>query len=213
VGITQDESLRLVDPEHKVVGGDGQDVGHKTRVNEFTRSRRRLEDAGDLAAALVCVLLLLVAVRYADLDSNFATSIPLTSAIRQVLGLPAFDTPAGKDGKFILVAEKDNRQRLIAKTTLERCGYTVALADSGSQAIEFFRRAAPRVSLVLLDRSELRSSADSVVFELKRIRPDIRILVSQPGNEQLPWGVTGRVAKPLSAPPLTETVRKVLASN
>jgi hypothetical protein len=50
------------------------------------------------------------------------------------------------------------------------------------------------------------------VQQLRQIQPDVRILVSQPGDEQLPSGVT-RIAGPLSAPPLTEAVRKVLARN
>jgi len=213
MGSTQDVSLKLVDPERKIVGGDGHDSSI-SRTTSFKRTR--FKDPWDLAAAVVCVLLLLLAVRYADLDSNFATSMALTSAIRQTLGLPAFGsrTDNGKQGgKLILVAENNNGQRLIAKTTLERYGYAVALADSGSQAVALFRKDSPRVALVLLDRAELRSSVDTVVYELKKIRPDVPVVVFQPGNERLPWGVTARVAEPLSAPPLTETVRRVLASN
>jgi len=213
MGSIQDASLRLVDRERKVVGGDGHDFSQKSRRDYIQRSKK-FRDGWDLAAAVVCVMLLLLAVRYADLDSSFATSAALTSSIRQMLGLPAFGSHAGtQSGKLILVAENDNGQRLIAKTTLERYGYAVALADSGAQAVALFRTASPRVALVLLDRAELRSSFDTVVYELKRIRPDIRILVFQRGNERLPWGVAGSVAEPLSAPPLTETVRRVLASN
>jgi hypothetical protein len=209
----QDASLRLVDRERKVVGGDGHDFSQKGRTDYIQRSKR-FKDTWDLAAAAVCLMLLLLAVRYADLDSSFATSVALTSSVRQMLGLPAFGSHASKQGgKLILVAENDNGQRLIAKTTLERYGYGVALADSGSQAVDFFRKASPRVALVLLDRAELRSSVDTVVYELKRIRPDIRILVFQRGDERLPWGVAGSLAEPLSAQPLTETVRRVLGPN
>lgn len=216
MGSTQNVPLKLVDPERKVVGGDGHDFSHSTRTHYMKRSRKSLHDPWDLAAAVVCVLLLLVAFRYAYLDSNFATSMALTSAIRQTLGLPAFGSQTGsgtQEGKLILVVENDNGQRLIAKTTLERYGYAVALADSGSQAVALFRKASTRVALVLLDRAELRSSVDTVVYELKKIRPDVPILVFQRGNERLPWGVTAKVAEPLSAPPLSESVRRVLAAN
>ena len=213
--MTHGAPLSIVDPERKVVGGDGHDAVYRSLTLGFNRSQKTLRDSADLGMAFLFVLLLLVAARFADLDSNFATSMGLTSAIRQVLGLPA--TVSGvNDGtngeKFILVAEKDNARRLIAKTTLERYGYAVTLTDDSSQAVAIFRKAAPRVSLVLLDRAELRSSTGSVVRQFKRIRPDVRILVSQSGDEQLPSGVT-RIAGPLSAPPLTEAVRKVLASN
>ena len=213
--MTHGAPLSIVDPERKVVGGDGQDAGYRSLTYGYNRTQKSVRDAADLGIAFLFVFLLLCAARFADLDSNFATSMGLTSAIRQVLGLPATGSGVNdgtNGGKFILVAEKDNAQRLIAKTTLERYGYAVTLTDDSSQAVAIFRKAAPRVSLVLLDRAELRSSAGSVVRQLKRIRPDVRILVSQSGDEQLPSGVTG-IAGPLSAPPLTEAVRRVLASN
>lgn len=209
--MTHGAPLSIVDPERKVVGGDGQDAGYRSLTYGYNRSHKSVRDSADLGIAFLFVFLLLVAARFADLDTDFATSMRLTSVIRQALGLPV--TASGtNDGKFILVAEKDNGQRLIAKTTLERYGYAVTLADNGSQAVALFRKAAPRVSLVLLDQADLRSSTGSVVQQLKRIRPDVRILVSQSGDEQLPTGVT-RIAGPLSAPPLTETVRRILASN
>jgi CheY-like chemotaxis protein len=213
--MTHGAPLRIVDPERKVVGGDGQDAGYRSLTYGYNRSHKTLRDSADLGIAFLLVLLLLVAARFADLDTDFVTSVRLTSAIRHALGLPVTGTGINDGtggGKFILVAEKDNRQRLIAKTTLDRYGYAVTLTDDASQAVALFRKAAPRVSLVLLDRAELRSSTGSVVQQLKRIRPDVRILVSQSGDEQLPSGVT-RIAGPLSAPPLTEAVRRVLASN
>jgi CheY-like chemotaxis protein len=214
MGIRHDSLLGIEDAERKVVGGDGQNLSRRSLTYGYNRPQKSLRDAANLAIAILCALLLLVTARFAALDSNFATSVQMTAAIRQALGLPARSeaTDGTNGGKFILVAEKDNGQRLIAKTTLERCGYAVAFTDDGSEAVALFRKAAPRVSLVVLDRAQLRSSIESVVRELKEIRPDVRILVSQLSNEQLPAGVT-RILGPLSAPPLTETVRRVLASN
>jgi CheY-like chemotaxis protein len=214
MGIRHEAILVTEDAGRKVVGGDGQDLSHRSLTYGYDRPQKSLRDAANLGIAFLCALLLLVVAGFAALDNNFATSVQITSAIRHALGLPTgSEVNARTDsGEFILVAENDNAQRLIAKTTLERCGYTVALTDDGSQAVALFRQAAARVSLVLLNRAELRSSAASVVRQLKEIRPDVRILISQRGDEQLPSGVA-RIAGPLSAPPLTETVRRVLASN
>jgi CheY-like chemotaxis protein len=214
MGIRHEAILVTEDAGRKVVGGDGQDLSHRSLTYGYDRPRKSLRDTANLGIAFLCALLLLVVAGFAALDSNFATSSQMTSTIRHALGLPTGpEVNARTDsGEFILVAENDNAQRLIAKTTLERCGYTVALADDGSQAVALFRQAAARVSLVLLNRAELRSSAASVVRQLKEIRPDVRILISQRGDEQLPSGVT-RLVGPLSAQPLTEAVRRVLASN
>ena len=210
----EEVSLRLVDPQPKVVGGDGHDVS-RGRTYCVSRPQPSFKDAWDMASAILCALLLIVATWYADVDSNYATSIPLTSAIRQKLGLPEFGSHVNREtqGELVLVAASDESHRLIAKTALERYGYAVALADDGSQAVDLFRKTAPRVSLVLLDRAELQNSIDSVVYEIKRIRPNIRILVFQRDRKRLPWGVAASVAEPLSAQLLAETVRRVLTSN
>jgi CheY-like chemotaxis protein len=214
MGIRHDALFGIEDGGRKVVGGDGQDLSHRSLTYGYDHPHKSARDAANLCIAFLCALALLVAASFAALDSNFATSVQMTSAIRHALGLPTgSEANAGTNGgQFILVAENDNGQRLIAKTTLERYGYAVALTDDGSEVVALFRKAASRVSLVLLDRAELRSSTGSVVRQLKEIRPDVRILVSQRGDEQLPSGVT-RIAGPLSAAQLTETVRRVLASN
>jgi len=214
MGLRHEALLGIDDAERKVVGGDGQDLSRRSLTYGYDRPRKSVRDAANLALAILFALLLLVTASFAALDSNFATSAQMTSAIRQALGLPSGlgSNTRVDDTKFILIAEKDNAQRLVAKTTLERCGYSVVLTDDGSEAVALFRKAAQRVSLVLLDRAELRNSTVSVVRQLKEIRPDVRILVSQPGNEQPPSGVI-RILGPLSAAPLTETVRRVLASN
>ena len=213
--MTHGAPLSIVDPERKVVGGDGQDAAYRSLTLGFNRSQKSLRDSADLGMAFLFVFLLLVAARFADLDSDFASSMRLTSVMRQAIGLPAAASAVNdgtKGEKFILVAERDNGQRLIAKTTLERYGYAVRLTDDASQAVALFRKAAPHVSLVLLDREDLRSSTGSVIQQFKRIRPNVRILVFQSGDEQFPAGVT-RMTGPLSATPLTKIVRSVLASN
>jgi hypothetical protein len=215
MGIRHDATSRIEDAQPKVFGADGQQLSHRSLTYGYDRPKKSLRDAANLTIALLFVVLLLVAAGFADLDNNFTTSVWMTSTIRHAIGPPMAAAAAndGLDrGTFILVAEKDDGQRLIAKTTLERNGYTVALTDDGSEALALFRKTAPRVSLVLLDRAELRSSTGSVVQQLKTIRPDVRILVLQPGDERLPSGVTP-IARPLSASPLIETVRKVLTGN
>ncbi len=215
MGMRHDATSRIEGAELKVVGANGQQLSHRSLTYGYDRPKKSLRDAANLTIAVLFVVLLLVSAGFVDLDNNFATSVWMTSTIRHVLGLPAAAVEANPRldrGPFILIAEKDDGQRLIAKTTLERSGYTVALTDDGPEALALFRKTAPRVSLVLLDRAELRSSTGSVVQQLKTIRPDVRILVSQPGDERLPSGVT-RIARPLSAPPLIETVRRVLAGH
>jgi DNA-binding NtrC family response regulator len=109
--------------------------------------------------------------------------------------------------KTILVVESDERQRLIAKTALERYGYNVALVDDGSQALTLLRNGGGRVALVVLDT---RSSGAQTMQQLKGIRPSVPILVSEAAGEELQAGAAGRIERPFSALPLAEAVQHTL---
>ena len=169
MGTRRDALLGIEDCGRKVVGGDGQNLTSRSLTYGYDRPEKSWRDAANLGIAMLCALLFLVTASFATLDSNFATSVQMTAAIRQALGMQARSekTTGTQGGKFILVAEKDNGQRLIAKTALERCGYAVALTDDAPAAVALFRTAAPRVSLVVLDWAELRNSTMNVVRELK----------------------------------------------
>jgi DNA-binding NtrC family response regulator len=111
-----------------------------------------------------------------------------------------------------VVAESDENQRLIAKTTLERYGYAVALADNGAQAEAMLRKAGSRVALVVLDREALRNSARDTIQQLKSIQPNVRILMPQAAGEdsRAVSGAAAWLERPYSSIPLAEAVRKAL---
>jgi CheY-like chemotaxis protein len=161
-----------------------------------TIGRRKLSfrDYADVVVALVCMGAMAGSMYFAKLDSNYATSMRLTAAIQRALKIQGPAGTAIDTRRMILVVENDEGQRLIAKTTLERYGYNVALADDGVQAMGLFRKAPDRVSLVLL---EPRSGAP-MIRQFKSIRSDLPILVSE---------------RPFSATPLAEMVQKTLAPN
>jgi hypothetical protein len=168
--------------------------------------RRKPADTANLAFAVVCVMMLFAAFIFSELDSRPDVSSRMTSAIRGLMGrvVPVVARSDGygssaHSGRMILVAENDDRQRLIAKTTLERYGYDVALAENGPDAVAFFRKAERQVALVVLGSGEARRA--EIVQRLRAIRPDVRILDSRV------------VAKPFSAVSLAEAVRKSLGPN
>jgi len=182
--------------------------------------RRRPADIADLAFAVVCMMILFAAFIFSELDSRPDVSLRMTSAIRGLLGrfTRVEATPDGHGisvhaGRIILVAENDDRQRLIAKTTLERYGYDVALAENGPAAITFFRKSAYQVALVVLGPREPRRA--EVIQRLRAIRPDVRILEARaPGEgQQSESRVAGFVAIPFSAVSLAEAVRQTLGPN
>jgi CheY-like chemotaxis protein len=205
----------MIEAQPKAVGWAAQSIGEIQSGKHRSRSR---EDLAQLALSLICMVLLAGAIYFSELDSHYWTSMRMTSAIQRTLGIgrPVENGAAGAANarKIILVAESDNSQRLIAKTTLERYGYAVSLADNAPQTVALLRQGGPRVALVLLDVQTLRKSGEEVIRKLKNIRPNVHILVAKARGEEMPNGssAAGWIEKPFSALPLAEAVRTVLAS-
>jgi two-component system cell cycle sensor histidine kinase/response regulator CckA len=78
----------------------------------------------------------------------------------------------------VLVVDDDRSVREVAKRALESQGYTVLLADSGLAAIDVFRRHAAEIAVVILDLSMPKMGGDAALPELKRMRPEVRVVVS-----------------------------------
>jgi DNA-binding NtrC family response regulator len=150
-----------------------------------------------------------------ELDSVYRTNVRITSFVHHALGIrqPVDGGSAARARRVIVVAENDESQRLIAKTTLERYGYAVALADDGAQAEALLRKAGPLVALMVLDGEALRNSARDTVERLKSIQPDVRILMSKAVGAKFPAvsGAAELIERPFSSIPLAEAVRKALA--
>ncbi len=198
----------MIDAPRKAVFSGAQTIGQGREKRYAVRRKPSFKDYADVILALVCLAAMAGSMYFTKLDSNYATSTRITAAIQKALGSRPVGT-AVDTRKTILVVENDESQRLIATTTLERYGYRVALADDGAQAMDLFGKAPDRVSLVLVAP---RSGGEPMIRQIKSIRPDMPILVSEPAGEKLQAGATGRIERPFSAMPLAETVQKTLAS-
>jgi len=180
------------------------------------RRTRSPLDTGQMALALVMLAVLAGLIYVSELDSVYWTNMRITSFVQRTLGIHRpVDDGAARARRVIVVAESDENQRLIAKTTLERYGYAVALADNGKQAEALLRKAGSRVALVVLDREALRNSARDTILQLKSIQPSVQILMAQAAGKDSPKisGASGSIERPFSSVPLAEAVRNALAPN
>jgi len=113
---------------------------------------------------------------------------------------------------LILLVDDESVVRQVGKRVLERYGYQVLLAESGVDAIEKFRESTDRVSAVLLDMSMPGMNGLETLVELRKIRPDVRVLLSSGYTEteamRLLHGtpVAGFIQKPYT---LQQLARKV----
>jgi PAS domain S-box-containing protein len=136
---------------------------------------------------------------------------------RAALAMAARAPEAGLSGKgTVLVVDDEPVVRGMAEKVLERHGYTVLVADSGQAAINILRRHPGDIALVLLDLSMPYMNGEEVLPELRKIRPDLKVVVSSGYSEAETMAlfkgqqVSGFVQKPYTSKGLAEKVKVCL---
>lgn len=119
--------------------------------------------------------------------------------------------------ELVLIIDDEEIIRRTAKSMLERSGYTVVLAENGKEGVELFQVLCEKVSAVLLDMTMPVMNGEEAFSQLRRIRPDVKVILSSGYNEVeavrrfTGKGLAGFIQKPYSSISLTEKVRSVLA--
>lgn len=78
----------------------------------------------------------------------------------------------------VLVVDDEEIIRDVARNILEEFGYDVILAEDGLKALELFRQHAGEITAVLLDLTMPELDGAETFLELRRIRPDVRVILS-----------------------------------
>jgi signal transduction histidine kinase len=116
----------------------------------------------------------------------------------------------------ILVVDDEEDVRKMATKTLERHGFSVVTATDGRDAVEVFQSSGDMIDAVLLDVTMPHMDGEETSIELRRIRPDVKIILSSGYHEQHAIqqfdGQTGTVflQKPYRSKKLVEVVHAVL---
>jgi PAS domain S-box-containing protein len=105
-----------------------------------------------------------------------ATAAKRPAALPEVMAEPASGT--------ILLVDDEAAVREIGTRLLEQAGFRVVGAADGCQAIDYYREHADEVSCVLLDLTMPRMDGEETYRELKRIRDDVRVVLSSGFSEQ-----------------------------
>ena len=115
----------------------------------------------------------------------------------------------------VLVVDDDETVRRVARSILERHGFTVVTANDGVEAVEAVVESPERFSLVLLDMTMPRMSGDEAFLAIKAVRESVPVILSSGYSEQdavsrfAPAGLAGFVQKPFQ---VRELMDKVFAS-
>ena len=133
------------------------------------------------------------------------------------LAAPARVEPAASATRVgrVLIVDDEETVRTVARRVLESRGFPVRLADGGVSAIQMLREDPAAVDIVLLDMTMPDMSGAVTLEELRRIRPDLPVLLSSgyTQTDALPATMpvaSGFIQKPYRPAELVDAIRKAL---
>jgi PAS domain S-box-containing protein len=116
----------------------------------------------------------------------------------------------------ILVVDDEQLVLAVARSALERVGYDILVAESGNEALEIVERHARRIAAVILDMTMPGMSGEECFKQIKKIRPDMPVILST-GNSETETtsrlageAITGFLQKPYTAAQLAETIKSAM---
>ena len=142
--------------------------------------------------------------------------LPLIEKGEAPSAAPAVPLEVRGGTETILVAEDEASVRTLLSTILSDAGYDVILAEDGQDAIEKFTADPTRVSLVLMDMIMPRKSGREAFEEIRKLRPEVRVLFSSGYSPEFleSRGGTGKdlelLMKPVQPLDLLRKVREIL---
>ena len=122
----------------------------------------------------------------------------------------------GDGDETLLIVDDEEPVVRLAKTLLERHGYSVLTAVSGEEALEIYRGRGDQVDLVVLDLGMPGMGGEKCLAELIRLDPDVRVLVASgyaleaQAEDVLRAGAKAFVSKPYHLDELVRRARQVL---
>ncbi len=107
----------------------------------------------------------------------------------------------------------------VGKALLERLGYEVIVAESGTEAIELYEKENSKIDIVILDMIMPVMGGTETYKHLKKINPDLKVLFSsgynidEESSEILNLESNGFIQKPYKFEKLSRKIRSIIDSN
>jgi len=114
----------------------------------------------------------------------------------------------------VLVVDDEETVRTVARLMLKQLGYDVLLAENGLAALEVYREHRDAIDLVLLDMTMPHVDGTAAYTELRRINPDIKVILTSGYNESdsisrfSGKGLAGFIQKPYRPDELAMLLKK-----
>jgi PAS domain S-box-containing protein len=147
-----------------------------------------------------------------DEGTTFRIYFPRTEQAPAAVPSSAAERPVTNGGRTILLVDDEEAIRLLGKTILERKGYQVLTAGDGRETVEIFSRRKEEIDLVILDLTMPHLSGEEVLRQLRRIGPELKVIVSsgQRTNPSSSFRNVSFLPKPYRPDDLLRTVIEVL---
>jgi len=149
--------------------------------------------------------------------STFKILLPVANGAK-IPKQPAEKTSFDFKGQgTVLVIEDEETVRAIICRMLESIGYSVVQAENGLVGVEKFTKATSPFQFVLLDLTMPHMDGEAAFRELRRLKPDVRVILMSGYNEQdaisqfAGKGLAGFLQKPFKLEELRQLLKKLSA--
>lgn len=116
----------------------------------------------------------------------------------------------------ILVADDEEYILLLAKSILEKSGYTVITAEDGEDAVKKFIKYKDEITAILLDLVMPKKSGEQVYNEIKALKPEIKVLMTsgfkldERVSAAVRSGINGFIQKPYTLEKLSKAIHEII---
>ena len=153
---------------------------------------------------------------YSEKGEGTTVNIYLPATEKAAIEKPELREEVFMGTESILLVDDEEAIADIGRRLLERLGYRVILAGSGTEAVEIYRREQGRIDLIILDMIMPGISGGETFEQLKAINPSVIVLLSSgysingQAKTILDRGCKGFLQKPFGLVDLSKKVRQVL---
>jgi PAS domain S-box-containing protein len=147
--------------------------------------------------------------------STFKLFFPAAAGAADPIANPTARAPAAWRGHgCILVVDDEENVRQTVAAMLEKIGFTVEIAGDGREGVERFRAHPDRFTAVLMDLTMPHLDGKQAFAELRRIRPNVRVVLMSGFNEEEAAGdlagkkLAGFLQKPFEFDALIAVLRR-----